>query len=154
MAELHAIRSIFGRHSSRPGTFLLSDRAVSPWGDAIEQHEFSAGPFHSETVFFHWESRSLLLADLCSSGGQESDDATCGTAARSRPSIFPHPGIRLWTLGRRRLCRASVERVLEWPFTRIVPAHGAMVPENGRTGGREDGRTVFEAAFRWVWEKK
>ena len=54
----------------------------------------------------------------------------------------PTRDIRLWTLGQRRLLRASVERVLEWPFTRIVPAHGERIPENGRT--------LFEAAFRWV----
>ncbi|MCL4461326.1 MAG: DUF4336 domain-containing protein [Nitrospirae bacterium] len=54
--------------------------------------------------------------------------------------------IRLWTLGDRRRLRDSVDRVLAWPFTRIVPAHGEMVPENGRA--------AFEIAFRWIWGKK
>ncbi len=142
-AELHAIPSIFRRFSSRPGAFPLPDRAVSPWGDAIDQHAFRAGPFHSETVFFHRESRSLLPADLCfrlEGRGPMTRLAGHGFGVHQRFS--PTRDIRLWTLGQRRLLRASVERVLEWPFERIVPAHGEMI--------RENGREVFEAAFGWV----
>ncbi|MCL4461934.1 MAG: DUF4336 domain-containing protein [Nitrospirae bacterium] len=144
--EFHAIPSLFRRFSSRLKTFPLSDRAVSPWGEAIEQHVFWAGPFHSETVFFHRESRSLLLADLCfrlEDGGLLARFLGGGFGVYRRFS--PTRDIRLWTLGQRRRLRASVDYVLEWPFTRIVPAHGELVLENGRT--------VFEAAFRWVRRK-
>lgn len=122
---------------------MLSERTVSPWGDAIEQHEFLAGPFHSETIFFHRESRSLLLSDLCFhlvGGGRMTRLFGGGFGVYNR--FAPTRDIRLWSLGQRRLLRASVEKVLEWPLTRIVPAHGEMVPENGRE--------VFEAAFGWV----
>ena len=147
LAELHAIPTLFRRFSSRPGTFPLSARDVSPWGDAIEQHEFLAGPFHSETVFFHRESRSLLLADLCFRlGGRGLMTRLVGRGLGVYQRFSPTRDIRLWTLGQRRLLRDSVERVLEWPFTRIIPAHGERIPENGRT--------VFEAAFRWVSGKK
>lgn len=146
LAELHAIPSLLRRFSSRPETFPLPDQAGSPWGDAIEQHAFWAGPFHSETVFFHRESRSLLLADLCfrlDNRGLMTRLVGGGFGVYHRFS--PTRDIRLWTLGQRRLLRASVERVLEWPFTRIIPSHGEIVPENGRT--------VFETAFHWVLRK-
>ena len=64
-SELRAIRPVLSRFSSRPQTFLLSDQTDPSWGEEIEQHDFRARPFHSETVFFHRESRFLLLSDLC-----------------------------------------------------------------------------------------
>ena len=143
-AELHAIPSLFGRFTSRPNTFPLSDSPPSSWGEAIEQHAFIAGPFHSETVFFHRKSRSLLLTDLCfrleDRGGMT---RLAGGILGVYQKFSPTRDIRLWTLGERRLLRDSVERVLAWPFTRIIPAHGERIPENGRS--------AFEAAFRWVW---
>ena len=49
---------------------------------------------------------------------------------------------RFWTMGCRQELRASIERVLKWPFTKIIPAHGEVVPENGRE--------VFWEVFRWA----
>jgi hypothetical protein len=145
-AELHVTPSLFSRFSSRTKTFPLSDRSVSPWGDVIEQHEFLAGILHSETVFFHQESRSLLVTDLCFCLEDRSlMTRLVGGGLGVYHRFSPTRDIHLWTLGQRRRLRDSVERVLEWPFTRIVPAHGELVPENGRA--------VFEAAFRWVWRK-
>ena len=51
-SELRAIRPVLSRFSSRPQTFLLSDQTDPSWGEEIEQHDFRARPFHSETVFF------------------------------------------------------------------------------------------------------
>lgn len=143
LAELHAIPSIFQGFSSRPGTFPLSDRSVSPWGDAIEQHAVRAGPFHSETVFFHRESQSLLLADLCFCLSDRTlMTQLVGRALGVSNRFAPTRDIRSWTMGCRQELRASIEKVLKWPFTRIIPAHGEIVPENGRQ--------VFREAFRWA----
>ena len=54
----------------------------------------------------------------------------------------PTRDIHFWTMGCRQELRASIEKVLKWPFTRIIPAHGKIVPENGRE--------VFREAFRWA----
>jgi len=142
-AELHAVLPVFSRFSSRPRTFLLSDRSSPPWEDEIDQQYFWAGPFHSEMVFFHRESGSLLLADLCF---QLSDQ---GLMTRLAGRVFgvynrfsPTRDIRLWTMGQKRRVLASVEKVLDWPITRIIPAHGEIV--------RENGRTAFRDAFLWA----
>lgn len=145
-SELHAIFPVFSRFSARPKTFLLSDRSPHPWRDEIEQHDFWAGPLHSETVFFHRKSRSLLLTDLCfllTDRGWMTQLAGRGFGVYNR--FAPTRDIRLWTLGRRHRVQASVAKVLEWPFTKIIPAHGEIVGENGRA--------IFRAAFRWVSEQ-
>lgn len=142
-SELHAIRPIFSRFSSRAKTFLLSDQDAPPWEAEIEQHDFWAGPFHRETVFFHRESRSLLLADLCFRlSGQALMTQLVGRGLGIVNRFAPTRDIRFWTMGRRQRLRTSIEKVLEWPFTRIIPAHGEIV--------RENGREVFREAFRWA----
>lgn len=145
-AELHAVPSVFSRFSSRPKTYPLSDCSPSPWADEIEQYDFWAGPIHSETVFYHRETRSLILADFCFCLTDR------GLMTRLVGGCFgvynrfsPTRDIRVWTLGNRRRLRASVEKVLEWPFTKIIPSHGEMI--------RDNGRAVFGAAFRWILEE-
>jgi hypothetical protein len=54
----------------------------------------------------------------------------------------PTRDIRLWTMGQKRRLLVSVEKVLDWPVTRIIPAHGDIV--------RENGRTAFRDAFLWA----
>lgn len=116
---------------------------VPPWGAEIEQHDFRAAPFHSETVFFHLESQSLLLSDLCFCLSDRTlMTQLVGRALGVSNRFAPTRDIRFWTMGCRQELRASVEKVLKWPFTRIIPAHGEIVPENGRE--------VFREAFRWA----
>ena len=142
-SELHAIRPIFSRFSSRDKTFLLSDQDVPPWEPEIEQHDFWAGPFHRETVFFHRESRSLLLSDLCFClSGQGLRTQLVGRGLGVINRFAPTRDIRFGTMGSRQRLRTSIEKVLEWLFTRIIPAHGEIV--------RENGREVFREAFRWA----
>ena len=142
-SEHHAIRPIFSRFSSRAKTFILSEQMVPPWGAEIEHHDFRAGPFHSETVFFHRESQSLLLADLCFCLSDRTlMTQLVGRALGVSNRFAPTRDIRSWTMGCRQELRASIEKVLKWPFTRIIPAHGEIVPENGRQ--------VFREAFRWA----
>jgi len=144
LSELHAIHPVFAHFSSRTKkTFLLSEQAVPPWGMEIESHDFRAGTLHRETVFFHRESRSLLLADLCfrlSDRGLITQLVGQGLGVANR--FAPTRDIRFWTMGRRKELRVSIEKVLKWPFTRIIPAHGEIVPENGRE--------AFQEAFRWA----
>jgi len=143
-AELHAIRPILSRFSSHTKTFLLSDRSIPPpWEKEIEQHDFWAGPLHSETVFFHRESRSLLMTDLCFClSGRGLMTQLVGRGFGVYNHFAPTRDIHLWTLGQQSRLRDSVEKVLAWPFTKIIPAHGEIV--------RENGREVFQKAFRWI----
>ena len=143
MAELHAIRPIFSRFSSRSKTFLLSGQPVFSWGTEIEPLDFRAGPFHTETVFFHRESRSLLLADLCFClSDQALVTQLVGRGLGITNRFAPTRDIRLWTLGSRQELRDSIEKILKWPFEKIIPAHGEIVPEKGRE--------AFQEAFRWA----
>ncbi|EAY57123.1 MAG: conserved hypothetical protein [Leptospirillum rubarum] len=142
-SELHAIRPVFSRFSSHVKTFLLSDQAVPPWEAEIEQHDFWSGPFHSETVFFHRESRSLLLADLCFClSDRDLVTQLVGRGLGVTNRFAPTRDIRFWTMGNRQRLRSSIEKVLEWPFEKILPAHGEMIGENGHK--------VFREAFRWA----
>ena len=143
LAELHAIRPIFSRFSSRSKTFLLSGQPVFSWGTGIEPLDFRAGPFHTETVFFHRESRSLLLADLCFClSDQALVTQLVGRGLGITNRFAPTRDIRLWTLGSRQELRDSIEKILKWPFEKIIPAHGEIVPEKGRE--------AFQEAFLWA----
>ena len=53
----------------------------------------------------------------------------------------PHRGVR-WMIRDRRAARASLERMLQWDFDRVVVSHGDVL----QTGGRRQ----VEAAFAFL----
>ena len=124
---------------------MLSDDAPAAWREEIAQHVFRGAPLMNEVVFFHAPTRTLLLTDLAF-------NVQAHAPADARARLFywlvgaagrfgPH---RLVRLGMRdkRAARASVDKILEWDFDRIIVTHGAVL----ETGGH----ARFTAAFAFL----
>ena len=113
------------------------------WGEAIATMAVAGNPALKETIFLHRPSRSLIITDL---------------AAHLGP--WNHWGVRLYArvnrcYGRLGLsyglkalfkdkpaARATIDRVLEWDFDRVIPAHGPVI----ETAGKQ----ALRAAFDWL----
>jgi hypothetical protein len=121
----------------------LGDKSPDVWSVQIEQTRIEGIALHfDEFVFYHRASRSLILADLLVNADafasgllQRFIKVASGTGC-CFPRIF-----RAAVLDRKRF-KASIQRVLEWDFDRIIIGHGDIV----ETGGKQ----VFCSAFRWI----
>jgi hypothetical protein len=78
------------------------------WQDVVDQALFGGFPLANEVVFFHRPSATLIATDLAFN-------------VRARSPLLT-----------RLAFRRSLERVLEWPFERIVVAHGEISEHAGR----------------------
>jgi Domain of unknown function (DUF4336) len=114
---------------------ILTDEPEVGWKDTIEQVLLCGFPFANEIVFFHRPSATLIATDLAFNIGPSSPPLTrfafrlAGTYERLSPTLLEKLLVR-----DRTAFRHSLERILKWPFERVVVAHGD-VSENG---GREE----------------
>ena len=119
--------------------------AGKPWVEGIQLEAVQGAPLVNEVVFFHDASATLILTDLAFNMGAE---APLLTRAAFRLSgaygrLGPTPLERLLVRDRRAFA-GSLERILAWPFGRVIVAHGAIKEE----GGREE----LVSTYAWAFE--
>lgn len=123
----------------RPGDF---PGGTSSFGD-LRTRQIAGVPGFDEQVFLHPDSRTLVVTDLVLHVLDDPSIVTrtlfrmigaYGRAAQAYP----------WRLRtrNRRAARESLEEVLDWPFERILMAHGTPIERGGKD--------VLRAACRWL----
>lgn len=122
---------------------VLGDAPEPGWQDALDQVLLRGFPFANEVVFFHRPSATLIATDLAFNVGPGAAPATrlafrlFGTYGQLAPTLLERILVR-----DRPAFRASLERILAWPFERVVVAHGEVCER----GGRE----ALERGYAWV----
>ncbi len=126
--------------------WFLSDTSAPDWADTFDQCLVRGTRFIWEVAFLHKPSKTLILVDLIENIG----DATAGTDWKLKlwwKTVFhmwnkpkPAPEYQLgWK--DRKAAKASLERILDWDFQRIIISHGDNID------------TDANAAARRAWEK-
>jgi len=121
----------------------LSDVPHPDWAGELEQHLIRGMPSLNEVVFFHAESRRLIIADIAFNFGPDGPwffsllMRLNGAWGRFTPSRFCRMFMKDKTA-----VRTSIDRILQWDFDRVIVGHG----KNVETSGKE----VFRAAFAFL----
>ena len=135
-----------GLPPKRPEVFFDADLGEEPdprWADVLDQTVFRGHKRIDEILFFHRPSSSMIVGDTVFNVEPGAPFLTrlWAWGPRLRRRTGPSPLFRI-EVRDREAARESVERVLAWPFERIVVGHGAIV-ESG-------GRDVFRDAWSWL----
>jgi hypothetical protein len=123
----------------------LGDAPDPRWAPVLDQALFRGNPLLPEAEFLHRPSRTLILADLAMHFGDHSNRTmrafarVAGMYGRLRATPF----FRV-TTRRRSAARADLERILAWPFDRVVPGHGAVWESGGRDALRREWAHVLD----------
>jgi hypothetical protein len=126
---------------------ILGDEPDPGWQGVLDQVLLAGFSFANEVVFFHRPSATLIVSDLAFNIGPSSRPLTrlafriVGAYGRLAPTLLE----RL-LVNDRTAFRQALERVLDWPFERVVVAHGAVSTE----GGRED----LVRGYAWLLDPK
>lgn len=122
---------------------VLSESPPSDWSDVLDQALVSGSPVANEVVFFHRPSCTLIAADLLFNIGASSPALTRIAFRLTRAYGRPSSTLLERLLIRDRVAfRRSLERILCWPISRIVVAHGEVVESGGRAALRD--------AYAWL----
>ena len=122
---------------------VLTDEPEPGWAGTLDQVLVSGYPLASEVVFFHRPSATLIAADLAFNIGSNSPPLTrlAFRLGRAYGCLSPTLLERLFVRDRSAF-RRSLTRILEWPFERVVVAHGQV----SEKGGREE----LGRGYSWV----
>lgn len=117
---------------------VLDDAPPAAWAGEIEQVLLRGHLFLDEVVFFHRESRTLILTDLLISIHADKPALARriwrAMGVHRRPGVPPEVRIAFHN---RTAARESLERILAWEFDRVLFCHGEPLLEGGRGALRE-----------------
>jgi Domain of unknown function (DUF4336) len=119
------------------------DGAPGPWALVLDQQLVAGAPKLNEVAFFHKSTGTLLVSDLLFNVTRPANVMTglVLSMAGTKGRLAMSRAWRGYTKDKRAL-KASLEKILAWPFTRILPGHGEVF---------EDPAAVDKARAAMVW---
>jgi hypothetical protein len=133
----------FSRDLSFPTGSLLS--VPAEWAGEVEVLAIEGAPSFGEIVMLHQPSKTLIVGDLIVNfSGEQGLWAKFLSKAASVGGRY-EPGMTKpfkSAIQDQAAFSASVHRVLEWDFDRIIVGHGSLLP----TGGKQKLRNALQAA--------
>jgi hypothetical protein len=110
----------------------LDSVSAPEWRGEIDQILVEGIPMYGEIVFFHRQSRTLIVSDIVFNYTPEQAASDPGAIAGFGPDRRIKAAIT-----DRKAARASIESILRWPFERVILAHGDIVESGGYDRFRE-----------------
>jgi hypothetical protein len=128
-----------------PLTGVLGYARNPGWAADFDQLTFRGSPLIEETMFFHKESRTVILDDVIQNHlivtGKPLRNALLKLAGVAYPQGGVPIDIRL-SFTNRSLARQSLEKLLAWDFDKLIIAHGVCL--------EKEAKPFVERAFRWL----
>jgi len=128
-----------------PFTGTLGNGAPQGWATDFDQLAFRGNPLIEEVLFFHRESRTVILDDLIQVHPTVNGKPFRNALLKLAGVACPHGGVGLdirLSFANRNLARRSLEKLLSWDFDRLIIAHGACLEKGAKP--------FVERAFRWL----
>lgn len=131
--RLFAAPGLAGKREDLRFDAELGDDSPPDWAGTLEQHLVRGAPMMNEVVFFHPASRSLIFTDLAFNmmtpprGLARIFCWAVGATGRFGPHRIVRAGIR-----DRAAARASLQRILQWDFDRVIVTHGDVLEHGGK----------------------
>jgi glyoxylase-like metal-dependent hydrolase (beta-lactamase superfamily II) len=111
---------------------VLEDATPSEWVGQVDQVVINGIPDYGEVVFFHRQSRTLIVSDLVFNYSPVQAESDPGGA----DGLGPHSRLRS-AISDSNALRKSIEDVLRRPFERVIVSHGEVVESDGHARFRE-----------------
>jgi hypothetical protein len=123
-----------GLSAKRPDLVYMTELVPAmqrEWSSELEEVFFDGIPFGNETVWFHKSSKTLIVTDLCQWWQGDLPFAVKAYAYLTgvRKYLAVPRTIRM-IVKNRPAAQASAQKILQWPFERVIVAHNAIVEEN------------------------
>jgi hypothetical protein len=128
-----------------PFAGVLGDEPPQAWKNDFDQLAFKGSPLIEEVLFFHRQSRTVILDDLIQIHAMVKGRPFCNALLKLEGVVFPHGGVPLdirLSFIHRDLARQSLKKLLSWDFGKLIIAHGACIEANAKD--------FVKRAFQWL----
>ncbi|MDF1628413.1 MAG: DUF4336 domain-containing protein [Alcanivoracaceae bacterium] len=135
-AQLHGPEKLQRKRKDLKFDAVLSDVPHPAWRGQLLPLTVEGSMLH-ETLFYHPASKTLISCDLVEnfSHCEHAPTRWYLRAGGLLGKVGWHPLLRMVYLNRRR-ARQSIEQLFEWPFEKVIVAHGDVITENAREAVR------------------
>ncbi len=124
--------------------------AEAPWAGEIDQLIVTGSKVHSEAVFFHRGSGTLILTDLIENFEGKNMPLWLHPLLWLGGVLAPKGGMprdmRASFMGNKTVLRGHIETMLAWAPARVIVSHGAWF--------EHDGAAALKQAFAWLGLEK
>ena len=134
-AKTFACPGLPGRRPDMTFDAVLATEAEPEWEETLDQVRFGGNHVVREVVFYHRESRTLIVSDLLMNLRGRSTEI--GTVVQGVYRLFglwghpvPSPDYLLFTWDKRS-AEQALSRVLRWDFQRVIVGHGELMEGPG-----------------------
>jgi hypothetical protein len=144
-ARLHAAPGLRERRGDLEIDDELGDVTPPDWAGDLDQVVVRGNAITTEVVFFHRQSGVVLFTDLIQQFAPGWFSGWRALVARLDLMVEPEPTaprkFRAAFIDRP-AARVALRRILDWPCSKVLMAHGAPVDH--------DGKAFIARAFRWL----
>ena len=145
-AKTYAAPGLIEKRKDIDFTKELSDLAESEWGNEIGQHMFIGSSVMKEVVFFHIQSKTLILTDLIENFNENHFSGWKKIVAKLTGILSPNGKTPLdWRMSfifGKSKARKSLDTIISWKPENIILSHGECV-----FGG---GLKFLKKSFSWL----
>jgi hypothetical protein len=142
-ARLYVAPGLAGKNAAFADFPVIPAGSEAPWAAAIDSVFVEGNPELNETVFFHRQSRYLVITDLAvHTGPWDSFGTRMYARLTGAYGRFGHSSVLKKFFKDREAARRSLQAIAQWPMEGIVLAHGPVI--------RRDARAALEGAFAWL----
>jgi hypothetical protein len=139
-AALYGAPGLAAKRPDLAGLIELGDTVPPEWQQDLDQAVIRGMPFVNEAVWFHKASGTLIMTDVlqCWTGKLPWSVSAYARLTGVRSHLDVPRTVRLVTRDRM-LAAGSARVILQWPFTRVITGHNAIV--------EHDAHALVERAF-------
>ncbi|EGA72179.1 hypothetical protein VISI1226_05224 [Vibrio sinaloensis DSM 21326] len=145
-AQLYGTNEVIKKRQDLAFDGSLNVEQQWPWREEIEQELFTGSPAMQECVFFHPESRTLIVTDLVENFAKQHFNYWQRPVAKGIGILAPHGQMPLdWRLSfmfGKAKARQHMMRILAWQPQTLVMSHGNIVYSNAES--------FLRRSFRWL----
>jgi hypothetical protein len=139
-ASLYVVPQLLKKRPDLKPTTVIDEKFNPAWNNELTPHYISGRSIYSEAVFYHVQSRTLVLTDLCFNLHEANS-----LFARIMLTVYgiykkfgPSKAVAIFMGDKKRL-RSHVDKITSWPIERVIVAHGEILEGTNA----QDVRTSF-----------
>jgi len=127
-ARLFGAPGLREKRADLSGMEELTPTIEPQWQEELGQIFFAGVPIGNETVWYHKESRTLILTDICQwwQGALPFAAKLFASLNGVRNQLAVPRTVRAMVKDRK-AAQASARKILQWPFERVVIAHNSII---------------------------
>ena len=123
-------------------SFHSLEESVQLWVSEIQQYQIQGIPKIKEVVFFHPNSKTLILTDLLFNCSHTSLWAKLLMTLNGAHNKCTTTRVYKSMIQDKEQFKTSIEHILKWDFERVILAHGSII--------EKDAKAILTESFSWL----